>query len=147
MEINNKKAHFEYFISETYEAGIVLQGWEIKPLLKKKVNLEVSYVIVKNGEIFLLNAQITPNTTTDSLNKPDISRTRKLLLHKKEIMRLIGQVEQKGYTLIATKMYTKNGKFKVEIGLAKGKKNYDKRQTIKDRDWNIEQERLIKNKF
>ena len=147
MEINNKKAHFEYFISETYEAGIVLQGWEIKPLLKKKVNLEVSYVIVKNGELFLLNAQITPNTTTDSLNKPDISRTRKLLLHKKEIMRLIGQVEQKGYTLIATKMYTKNGKFKVEIGLAKGKKNYDKRQTIKDRDWNIEQERLIKNKF
>ncbi len=147
MEINNKKAHFEYFISETYEAGIVLQGWEIKPLLKNKVNLEVSYVIVKNGELFLLNAQITPNTTTDSLNKPDISRTRKLLLHKKEIMRLIGQVEQKGYTLIATKMYTKNGKFKVEIGLAKGKKNYDKRQTIKDRDWNIEQERLIKNKF
>lgn len=147
MEINNKKAHFEYFISETYEAGIVLQGWEIKPLLKNKVNLEVSYVIVKNGELFLLNAQITPNTTTDSLNKPDISRTRKLLLHKKEIMRLIGQVEQKGYTLIATKMYTKNGKFKVEIGLAKGKNNYDKRQTIKDRDWNIEQERLIKNKF
>ncbi len=147
MEIKNKKAHFDYFILETYEAGVVLQGWEIKPLLKKQINLEVSHIIVKNGEIFLLNAQITPNITADSLNKPDISRTRKLLLHKKEIMRLIGQVEQKGYTLIPTKMYTKNGKFKLEIGLAKGKKNYDKRQTIKDRDWNIEQERLTKNKF
>lgn len=146
MELINKKAHFDYFISETKEAGIILEGWEIKPLLNKKINLEASHIIIKDGELYLLNAQIEPIKTTDSLMKVNPTRNRKLLLHKKEIMRLVGQVEQKGFTIIPLKIYMKNGKFKLEIGLAKGKKEYDKRNSIKEREINIEQKRILKNK-
>lgn len=143
--ILNKKAGFNYFIEERYEAGMVLQGWEIKPILKRKVNIELSHIVIKDGGLFLLNANITPEKTTNK-HFLDISstRTRKLLLHKSEIMRLIGKIEQKGYTLVPIKMYKKGKFFKVEIGLAKGKKLYDKRQDIKDKDWILEQNRIMK---
>ncbi len=144
--IINKKAHFNFFLEDKYEAGIMLQGWELKPLTKRKISLDGTHVIIKNGEAFLLNANITPEDTTDTLNKAEATRTRKLLLHKKEIMQLIGKTEQKGYTLVVTKIYQKRGKFKVEIALAKGKKDHDKRETIKTRDLDREQRNILKQK-
>lgn len=145
--VTNKKARFNFHLEEFYEAGIVLQGWELKPLLRRRVNLDASHVIIKNGEVFLLNAQITPEKTTSTFDKADSTRTRKLLLHKKEIMQLIGKVEQRGYTIVATKLYHKNGKIKVEIALAKGKKDHDKRETIKERDWEREHAQIFKKKL
>lgn len=145
--IINKKARFNYTLEETIEAGIQLQGWEVKPILNRKVNLDVSHIYIRDGEIFLMNAQINPDSTTSSWNKAENTRTRKLLLKKKEIMQLIGKVEQKGYTLVPTKIYRTNNKIKVEIALAKGKKAHDKRETIKERDWEREQGKLLKSKL
>lgn len=145
--IINKKARFNYHLEETFEAGIMLLGWELKPLLKRKINLDMSHVIIKDGELFLLNANITPEKTADLFSKPDAARTRKLLLHKKEIMQLIGKIEQKGYTLVPTKLYLKRNKFKLEIALAKGKKEHDKRETVKDRDWAREQANIMKKRL
>lgn len=144
-EIRNKKANYNYFIEETFEAGLVLQGWEFKSILKKKANLDNAYVVVKGGELFLLNALITPMETVSTHVVPESTRSRKLLMHRKEIHKLIGQVEQKGYTLMPLKIIRNNrGKLKLIFGLAKGKKNYDKRETEKEKDWKREQEQLFK---
>lgn len=144
-EIRNKKANYNYFIEETFEAGLVLQGWEFKSILKKKANLDNAYVVVKGGELFLLNALITPMETVSTHVIPEATRLRKLLMHRKEIHKLIGQVEQKGYTLMPLKIIRNNrGKLKLIFGLAKGKKNYDKRETEKEKDWKREQEQMFK---
>lgn len=144
-EIKNKKANFNYFIEETFEAGLVLQGWEFKSILRKKANLDNSYVVVKEGELFLLNALVTPMESVSTHVVADATRSRKLLMHRKEINKLIGLVVQKGYTLMPLKIVRRNGnKLKLIFGLAKGKKNYDKRETEKEKDWKREQEQLFK---
>ena len=143
MEILNRKARYDYEIEQVYEAGIVLTGTEIKSIRLGKVNLKDSYVIVRNGELFLLNTHISSYEKGNIFNH-DEDRTRKLLMHKKENLRLGSKVELLGYTLIPLKLYFKNGKVKVEIGLAKGKKNYDKRETIKKRDLEREVSREYK---
>lgn len=143
--IVNKKANFNFTTEETFEAGIILEGWEIKPILRRGVNFENSHVIVKNGELFLLNLMITPLQSTSTHEKAESTRTRKLLMHKKEINQLIGKVVEKGYTLIPLKIYQNDKrKIKVLLGLAKGKKLHDKRQSEKDADWKKEQSRLLK---
>lgn len=130
----NRKAFHDYFIEETFEAGIMLTGTEVKSLRAGKANLKDSYARIKNEEVFLLNTHISPYTQADGFKQHEPERTRKLLLHKKEIMKLVGKTREKGYTLVPTKIYFKNGKAKVEIGLAKGKTSYDKRDSIKARD-------------
>jgi SsrA-binding protein len=135
----NKKAHFDYFIEETMEAGLVLLGWEVKSLREGKVNLSDGYVLLKNHEAFLLGAQIQPLATASKHSLPEPNRTRKLLLHKKELAKLIGAVERSGYTVIPLTLYWKNNCIKLSIGLAKGKKTHDKRESIKSRDWHIKE--------
>lgn len=143
----NKKAYHDYFIEETFEAGIALKGCEVKSLRDGKANLKNSYARVKGGEVFLVGAHISPYTKADATSKGlDPTRTRKLLLHKREIQKLIGKTEEKGLTLVATKMYFRNGKAKVEIGLAKGKKQFDKRDTLKKKDMEREMAKAMKNK-
>ena len=143
---DNKKALFNYFIEERFEAGMVLEGWEVKSVREGKVQLTDGYVIVKNGELFLLGCQINPLNSASTHVRPDAVRTKKLLLKKDEIRRLVGKVEQKGYTLVALNMHWKNGKIKTEIGLAKGKAEHDKRDTIKDREGKREVERAMKSR-
>jgi len=140
----NKVAGHDYFIEERYEAGVALEGWEVKSLREGRINLKESYVIVKDGEAFLFGAHVTPLPTASTHIKPDPIRTRKLLLNRKELNVLIGMVERRGYTLVPTFMYWKKGRAKLEIGLAKGKKLHDKRAANKDRDWKREKERLFK---
>jgi SsrA-binding protein len=141
----NKRARFDYFIEENLEAGMALEGWEVKSLRAGRVQLRDSYVIIKDGEAYLFGALITPLPTASTHITPDAQRTRKLLLHKQELSRLIGAVERKGYTLIVTALYWKKGRAKAEIALAKGKQEHDKRATIKERDWQREQRRLLKH--
>ena len=133
MEILNRQAKFNYFIEEVYEAGIVLSGTEIKSIKEGKVNIKDSYAIIKNNEIYLLNTHISHYDKGNIFNK-DEDRTRKLLLHKKEILKLQNKVNLEGYTLIPLRIYLKNNRAKVEIGVCKGKKNFDKKETIKERD-------------
>ena len=140
----NKKARFDYEAEETFEAGIVLEGWEVKSLREKKVQVRDSYVLIKDGEAWLLNAVITPLATVSTHIIPEPSRTRKLLLHEEEIKKLIGAVERKGYTLVPLKLYWKNNRAKCLMALARGKKTYDKRETIKRRDWDREKARVQK---
>jgi SsrA-binding protein len=140
----NKKAKHEYFIEDRYEAGISLEGWEVKSLRAGKINLTEAYVVVKGSEAFLFGANISPLPTASTHVHPDPTRTRKLLLHREELNRLIGLVERKGYTLVPTAMYWKRGRAKLEIGLAKGKKLHDKRADEKDRDWQREKQRIFK---
>lgn len=140
----NKKAHFEYFLEEDYEAGLVLQGWEVKSLRAGKINLSDAHVIIKYGEAFLLGAQIQPLPTAAAHLFPDATRTRKLLLNRRELSHLIGSVERQGYTIIPLSLYWKNNRVKIKIALAKGKKTHDKRDTIKDRDWQRDRARLLK---
>lgn len=140
----NKKAHFDYFIEEEYEAGLVLEGWEIKSLRAGKVNLTDAHVIMKHHEAYLLGAQIQPLATASAHTFPDATRTRKLLLNRKELSRLIGHVERQGYTLIPLSLYWKNNRIKARVALAKGKKTHDKRDTIKERDWERERARMMK---
>lgn len=140
----NKKAGFDYFFEERFEAGIALEGWEVKSLRSGKAQLRDAYVLVKNAEVFLFGALITPLATASTHINPEQQRTRKLLLHRTEINKLIGSVERKGYSLIPTAMYWKKGLAKLEVALAKGKKEHDKRDTEKERDWNREKERLMK---
>ena len=140
---NNRKARFNYFFSEFYEAGIVLKGSEVKSLREGKANISESYAIDNAGEIFLLNSHI-PSYKESSYNNHDPRRNRKLLLNSREIKKLIGRVNQEGFTLIPTKLYFKKGKAKIEIAVAKGKKHHDKRQTIKKRDWNREKARYFR---
>jgi len=140
----NKKARHDYFIEEQFEAGLMLQGWEVKSLRAGRIQLKEGYVLVKNGEAWLFGAHISPLTTASTHINPDPLRTRKLLLHRKELAQLIGAVERKGYTLVPLGMYWKHGLAKIQIGLAKGKKQYDKRAVERDRDWQREKQRLLK---
>ncbi|NBC15068.1 MAG: SsrA-binding protein SmpB [Gammaproteobacteria bacterium] len=140
----NKKAGHEYHIEQRFECGLALEGWEVKGLRAGRVQLQESYVKILHGEAFLIGTHISPLTSASTHVTPDPTRTRKLLLHKSELNRLIGQTERAGYTLVPTAMYWKRGRAKLEIGLAKGKKLHDKRATEKDRDWQREKERLFK---
>ena len=142
--VNNKKAFHEYFIEEKYEAGIVLQGWEVKSIRDGRGNIKEGYVIVRDAALYLINANITPLKTASTHINPEPTRTRKLLLHKAEINKLIGKVERAGYTLVPIDLHYKGGRVKLEIGLAKGKKLHDKREAEKDKDWTREKQRLMK---
>ncbi len=142
----HKKAFFNYHIEERHEAGMVLQGWEVKALREGKVQITDGYVVIREGELFLLGCQINPIRTTSTHMSADAARTKKLLLHKEEIRRLVGKVEQKGHTLVPLNLHWKNGKVKCEIGLAKGKAEHDKRDTIKDREGKREVERALKSR-
>jgi SsrA-binding protein len=143
---DNKKAMFNYAIEERFEAGMVLEGWEVKALREGKVQLTDGYVVVREGELYLIGCQINPLNTASSHVSPDAVRTKKLLLHKDEIRRLIGKVEQKGFTLVPLNLHWKNGKVKCEVALAKGKAEHDKRDTIKDREGKREVERAMKSR-
>ena len=141
----NRQARHEYFIEETYEAGMSLQGWEVKSLRAGRVQLKEAYVFLKNAEAFIFGAHISALPTASTHVIPDPIRTRKLLLNRAELNRLVGAVERKGYTLVPLEMYWKAGRAKLRIGLAKGKKEHDKRATSKDRDWQREKSRLMKH--
>ncbi|HEX5802693.1 MAG TPA: SsrA-binding protein SmpB [Azospira sp.] len=143
---NNKKAFHDYFIEEQYEAGIMLEGWEVKAIRAGRVQVKEAYVVVKDGEIWLLGMHITPLSEASTHVHPDPTRTRKLLLHEREISKLIGKVERAGYTLVPLDLHYTRGRVKAQIGLAKGKKLHDKRATEQDKDWKREQGRLLKEK-
>jgi SsrA-binding protein len=143
---DNKKALFNYAIEERFEAGMVLQGWEVKALREGKVQLTDGYVVIREGELFLIGCQINPLRTASTHVSPDSVRTKKLLLHKDQIRRLIGKVEQKGHTLVPLNLHWKSGKVKCEIALAKGKAEHDKRDTIKEREGKREVERAMKQR-
>ncbi len=141
----NKKARFDYAIEDTFQAGLVLEGWEVKSLREGRAQITESYVHVRNGEAWLLGAQITPLGTVSTHIHPDPTRTRKLLLNRYELDRLIGAVERKGYTLVPLNLHWSKGRVKLDIGLAKGKKSHDKRAAVKDRDWKRQQGRILKS--
>ncbi|MBE7941199.1 MULTISPECIES: SsrA-binding protein SmpB [Ramlibacter] len=142
----NRKASYNYFFEEKYEAGMVLQGWEVKALREGKVQLTDGYVVIKDGELYVIGCQINPLKTASTHVNPDSVRTKKLLMHKDEIRRLIGKVEQRGYTLVPLNLHWKGGRVKCEIALARGKAEHDKRDTIKDREGKREVERFMKSK-
>lgn len=142
--VDNKKAFFDYFIEDRYEAGIVLEGWEVKSIRDGRVQLKEAYVIVRNGEVFLFGAHISPLPTASTHIHPDPVRTRKLLLNADEIKKLIGKVERSGYTLVPLNLHYLKGRIKCEIGLAKGKKQHDKRDTEKARDTQREIQSVMK---
>ncbi|CAM3890323.1 SsrA-binding protein SmpB [Paracidovorax anthurii] len=143
---DNKKAAFNYFFEERHEAGVVLHGWEVKALRQGKAQLTDGYVVIREGELFLIGCQIQPLKTASTHVSPEAARTKKLLLHKEEIRRLIGKVEQKGYTLVPLNLHWKNSFVKCEIALAKGKAEHDKRDTIKEREGKREVERVMKSR-
>ena len=140
----NRRARYDYFIEERLEAGLVLQGWEVKSMRAGKAQVAEAYVYLKEGEAFLFGANITPLKTASTHLVPDPIRTRKLLLNKSELSRLVGSVERKGYTLVPLDLHWKDGRAKLEIGLAKGKKQHDKRATEKDRDWQRDKARVMR---
>jgi len=144
--VQNKKAFHDYFIEERFEAGIALQGWEVKAIRAGRAQIKEAYVIVQGGEIFLIGAHISPLPAASTHLLPDPTRTRKLLLHAEEIQRLIGSVERAGYALVPLDLHYKEGRVKLTIGLAKGKKQYDKRATEKEKDWRRQQQRLMRVK-
>ena len=141
----NKRAKHEYFIEEKFEAGLALEGWEVKSLRDGKVNLTESYVMIRDGEAFLFGCHISPLQTASTHINPDPIRTRKLLLHKRELGRIFGAVAKQGLTCVALALYWKKGYVKCEIALAKGKKLHDKRATEKERDWNREKQRVMRH--
>ena len=143
---DNKKAAFNYFFEERFEAGMVLEGWEVKSVREGKVQLTDGYVVIRGGELFLIGCQINPLNTASSHVRPDAVRTKKLLLKKDDIRRLIGKVEQKGYTLVPLNLHWKNSRVKCEFALAKGKAEHDKRDTIKEREGKREVERAMKSR-
>ena len=140
----NRKARFDYFIEERYEAGLALEGWEVKALRAGRAQLKEAYVYLRGGEAFLIGAHFSPLPSTSTHVTPDPVRTRKLLLHREELEHLIGAVERRGYTLVPLELYWKNGRAKLLIGLAKGKKLHDKRAAEKDRDWQRDKARLLR---
>lgn len=142
----NKKAFHDYFIEERYEAGLALQGWEAKAIRAGRAQLKEAYVIVKGSEVFLVGCHVSPLPTASTHIQPDPTRTRKLLLHAEEIKRLIGKVERAGYTLAPLDLHFKSGRIKLEVGLAKGKKLHDKRETEKRKEWEREKQRLLRLK-
>lgn len=146
MEISNKKATYDYFVEETYEAGIALKGTEIKSIRNGSANLKDSYAVIKKGEAYLLNMHIAPYEKGNQFNHEE-RRTRKLLLHKKEIDKIAGKITTEGYTLIPLKLYFKKNKVKILLGIAKGKKTFDKRETIKKRDLEREARKEFKYRF
>jgi SsrA-binding protein len=143
---DNKKASFNYHIEERFEAGMVLEGWEVKSVREGKVQLTDGYVVIRNNELFIIGCQINPLGTASTHVRPDSVRTRKLLMHRAEIQRLVSKVDQKGFTLVPLNMHWKSGRVKCEIGLAKGKAEHDKRDTIKDREGKREVERAMKSR-
>ncbi|MFN3295700.1 SsrA-binding protein SmpB [Caldimonas sp.] len=142
----NRKAHFNYLIEERFEAGIVLSGWEVKAIRAGQVQLTDGYVVIKDGELYLIGCRINALRTASTHVRPEADRTKKLLMHKDQIRRLIGKVEQKGYTLVPLNLHYKGGLVKAEIALAKGKQLHDKRETEKKRDWEREKGRLMRHK-
>ena len=142
----NKKAFHDYFVEEKYEAGLALQGWEVKAIRAGRMNIKESYVIIKGGEIYLIGMHITPLLAASTHVNPDPTRTRKLLLHANEIMKLIGKVERAGYALIPLDLHYKGGRIKLEVGLAKGKRQHDKRNDEQEKDWKREKEQIMKEK-
>ena len=144
--VENRRAHFEYHLEDRFEAGVVLEGWEIKAVRAGQVWLTEGYVVVREGELFLIGCRIDPLRSASTHVHPEPDRTRKLLLHKDEIRRLMGKVEQKGYTLVPLDLHYKGGRVKVAIALARGKAQHDKRETEKKRDWEREKGRLMRHK-
>ena len=142
--VQNRKAHHDFFIEERFEAGLVLEGWEVKAIRGGRANIKEAYVITRGEELFILGMHITPLTSASTHIKADPTRTRKLLLHGKQIARLIGKVERAGFTLVPLDLHWCKGRVKAEIGLAKGKKLYDKREDEKRRDWDREKARLMR---
>ena len=142
----NKKARHDYFIEERFEAGVALQGWEVKALRAGRLQLKEGYVLLKDGEAWLFGAHIAPLPTTSTHVTADPTRSRKLLLHRRQIDSLVGAVERKGHTIVPLAMYWKNGRAKLEIGIAKGKKQHDKRADSRDRDWQREKARVLKHR-
>lgn len=142
----NKKVFHDYFVEEKYEAGLVLEGWEVKAIRAGRTQLKEAYVVIKNGEIWLIGMHITPLLSASTHISPDPTRTRKLLLHGRQIDKLIGLVERSGYALLPIDLHYTKGRVKLEVGLAKGKKQYDKREDAKDKDWKREQDRLMKQR-
>ena len=141
---NNKKAFHDYFIEDQYEAGVVLEGWEVKAIRDGKVNIKEAYVVIQRGEIYIIGCHVTALGSASTHVRPDATRTRKLLLHSEQIAKLIGQVERAGYTLVPLDMHYSKGRIKIQIGLAKGKKQYDKRESEKERDWVREKARIVR---
>ena len=144
--VENRKALHDYFIEERYEAGLALAGWEVKAIRAGRAQLKEAYVILRNGEVYLIGAHITPLTAASTHVSADPTRSRKLLLHAEEIRQLIGKVERAGYTLVPLDLHYSGGRIKLNVGLARGKKQYDKRETEKKKEWQREQQRLIKAK-
>ncbi|HQX08038.1 MAG TPA: SsrA-binding protein SmpB [Zoogloea sp.] len=144
--IDNRKAFHDYFIEDKYEAGLVLEGWEVKAIRAGRANIKESYVVIRGAEIFIVGMHITPLESASTHIHPDPTRTRKLLLHGEEIAKLIGKVERAGYTLVTLDLHYTKGRVKASIGLAKGKKQFDKRETEKERDWVREKARLVRAK-
>lgn len=142
--VENRKALHDYFIEERYEAGLVLEGWEVKAIRAGRAQLKEAYVIVRNEELFLIGAHISPLPSASTHLNPDPVRTRKLLLHAEEARRLIGKVDRAGYTLVPLDLHYVRGRVKINVGLAKGKKQYDKRAAEKEREWNREKQRLLR---
>jgi SsrA-binding protein len=143
--VNNRKAFHDYFIEDKFEAGLVLEGWEVKAIRAGRIQLKESYVVIKNGALWLLGSHITPLATASTHIKPDPTRTRKLLLHAEQTVKLIGKVERAGYTLVPLDLHYQRGYIKAEIGLAKGKKQHDKRESEKQREWEREKARLMRH--
>lgn len=141
---DNKKAFHDYFIEERHEAGLVLEGWEVKSIRAGRANLKEAYVVLKNGAVFLIGCHISPLPTASTHINPDPIRSRKLLLHAEEISKLIGKVERAGYTLVPLNLHYSKGRIKLEIGLAKGKKQHDKRVAEKEKEWKREQSQFMK---
>ncbi|MBU2641483.1 MAG: SsrA-binding protein SmpB [Thiobacillus sp.] len=142
---DNKKAFHDYFIEEKFEAGLVLEGWEVKAIRANRVQLKEAYVVVKNGSVYLIGCHISPLLSASTHILPDPTRSRKLLLHASEINKLIGKTERAGFTLVPLNMHFSKGRIKLDIGLAKGKKQHDKRATEKDREWEREKQRLVRS--
>lgn len=142
--VQNKKAFHDYFIEEKYEVGIVLEGWEVKAIRAGRAQLKEAYILVRKGELFLIGSHISPLATASTHVNPDPVKTRKLLLHALQIRELIGKVERAGYTLVPLDMHYKSGRIKLEIGLARGKKQYDKRETEKRKEWERDKQRLLR---
>ena len=143
--VENRKARHEYFIEERYEAGLVLQGWEVKAIRSGHVQLAESYIVIRDGEIWVIGMHISPLANASTHIVPDTTRTRKLLLKSEEVNKFIGRCEQLGYTLVPVNLHCSRGRIKMDIGLGKGKKQHDKRDTTRERDWQREQERWLKH--
>jgi SsrA-binding protein len=144
--VQNKKAFHDYFIEEKYEAGLVLEGWEVKAIRAGRVQIKEAYVVIRNADLYLIGCHISALPTASTHIIPDPTRTRKLLLHAEEIRRLIGKAERSGYTLVPLDMHYTRGRIKLEIGLAKGKKQHDKREAEKEKEWEREKQRLMRAK-